>query len=166
MGKGLSTGMNRLTEGVWSYLWSQTVKGRKDISSRSGWVDSCVGPHITWLLPPHTSEPYTVCCFQIVSNCHIFFPEQNTDIVCGLVKYVLEFCKNSNVLGFFCIFFCIFFFHILWKSLLNCLPCNSQQMNPLVLQPGFNSSGKVLPFNFVVCSGQKNVHISELVKAF
>lgn len=59
---------HRLTEEVWSYLWSQTVKERKDSSSRSDWVDSCVCPHIPWLLPPHTSAPYTVGCFQIVSN--------------------------------------------------------------------------------------------------
>lgn len=65
----------------------------------------------------------------LLSNClqlPDFFSEQNTEIFCRLVKYVFEFCKNSNVLGFF---FCIFF-HVLWKSPLHSLPCNPQKNEP------------------------------------
>lgn len=102
MGKGLPTGMNRCTKRV--YLWLQNLRGRKDSPSRSSWVKSCVSPHTPWLLPPHCLALYTVGCFTPHTpqlSLFFFFSEQNTVTICRLVKDVFEFCKNSNVWGFF-----------------------------------------------------------------
>lgn len=156
MGKGLPAGTNGCTKRVWSYLWPQNLRGRKDSSSRSSWVNSCVSPHTPWLLSPCISAPDTVGCFTpYAPQLPHFFPEQNTVMICRLVKGVFEFCKNSNVWGFF------FLNHTLWKFPLHCLTHNPQQTTTMVHKPSSNCSGEVSPFNFVVCSGLKYVHINE-----
>lgn len=70
-----------------------------------------------------------------------------------LVKDVSEFCKNSNAW--------LVLDHTFWKFPLHCLTHNPQHMNPVVHKPNSNCFGEVSPFNFVACSGLKNVHISE-----
>lgn len=75
-------------------------------------------------------------------------------MICRLVKGVFEFRTNSNVCGFFVN-------HTLWKFPVHCLTHNPQQTDTAVHKPNSNYSGEVSPFNFVVCSGLKNVHISE-----
>lgn len=79
-------------------LWGEEKTAPPEVV---GWTPVLVNipPGCSNLIPQHLTQ---WIAFKL-SPVATFFSEQNTEMFCRLVKYVFEFCKNSNVLG--CFFF-------------------------------------------------------------